>query len=356
MFFKRLRKSLLVVVCLAAAGMLSGGPDALGQGKGKGGGGGGGGGNTGGGTIYFRWNGVLHQMNSDGSGKTLLPTPAGEPSRLLHGEGGRRWFLRPEAIAGESYPTGWARHEIFAYRDDGDIAVQLTDDPELELWGSPAWQPGDAGISWIARRWDLEAGEVVDAGIYAAELVFDEDGQVIGLAEQPLLPIIPAELIDAPTWGPGYQSQTDINSHDWWPDGTRIVFSLTSTRELWIADFLTEEFSLLYGGPAGGPRWSPDGSLIAFEEAVYRGDIMTIKPDGTDLKRIIRATGNSKAAEWVGKPSWSPTGSHLVYEVWSHDGFYASYADVYRAKADGSGKTNLTNESKTDFATPLGWR
>lgn len=70
----------------------------------------------------------------------------------------------------------------------------------------------------------------------------------------------------------------DIGSHDWSPDGTRIVFDLRSTNELWIADLLTVQVYLLYGGSAYRAVWSPDGTKIAFQEPKFLGDILTIKP------------------------------------------------------------------------------
>ena len=39
------------------------------------------------------------------------------------------------------------------------------------------------------------------------------------------------------------------------------------------------------------PVWSPDGAQIAFHEARFLGDILTIKPDGTGLTTILRSHG-----------------------------------------------------------------
>jgi hypothetical protein len=308
----------------------------------KPGGGGNGGGSTGGGTIYFV-SGSFGQMNSDGSEKTPLPVPAGEPSRQLHA--GHRWFVRGAVVAG-FYPNGDQRYELFAYRDDG-VVVPLTNDADLQPgvgrgigYGADdvRWQPGETRISWVAQRWDSARGVVVEAGIYQAALAYDALGNLTGIAPGSVALLLPTP---------------DVGTHDWSPDGSRIVYDLLSTRELRIADLVSGDVTLLYAGPAYRPVWSPAGSAIAFQESVYRGDIMTIKPDGTSLKTVIRSQGRSHSQPTVWGPSWSPTGSHLVYEQYTiNNWIITSY--VYRARADGSASVNLTPESSN--AVPLAWR
>ena len=83
---------------------------------------------TGGGTIYFADNGLTYTMNSDGNNKTplVLSDNPGNPSRALYG--GHRWFLQTRQIAGQYYPNGDTRREVYAVRDDAAIEVQLSDE------------------------------------------------------------------------------------------------------------------------------------------------------------------------------------------------------------------------------------
>jgi hypothetical protein len=306
---------------------------------------------TGGGTIYYRYQNLTWTMNSDGTAKTQLPAAVGNygvASRELHG--GHRWFLATLPIAGETYPNGQPRHEIFAVRDDGDASftVQLTNQSDLERNGATpyrvAWKPGDDQISMIARRWS--GGEVVEGGVYVADILFDGNGNVTGLASQPGAPAISTGLVTWPANEVPFKGGLgpDMRNVDWAPSGTEIVHDRVSAAGLRIADTSGGGRLLLSEGIC--PAWSPDGTWIAFNST---GGISRIKPDGTGVKVIIKR-GSSYA---VMNPDWSPTGSHLVYRrqktTWPLED------DVYRAKADGKEQTNLTGDIG-GFATPFVWR
>jgi len=306
-----------------------------------------GGGGTGGGTIYFTYQGGTWSMNSDGSGKAALPTGvASFPSHDLHG--GHRWFLAVRESTG-TYPSGTARREIFAVRDDGVVSLQLTDQADLECDDTAAWVPGDEEISWNARRWD--SGAVAEGGIYTATVQFDSQGEVTGLAAEPLSPTIPLDLV---TWTDSAHYFTgdlapDLRSYDWSPDGSEIVYDRFSADELRIADPNGDQ--LLRSGFGRRPQWSPDGSRIAFNGSGTngRGGIHTISPSGGGETVIV----NSGAKYTVSSATWSPTGSHIIY-VYAPQAFPRPL-DIYRAGASGGGPTNLTPDIGS--AGPvLGWR
>jgi hypothetical protein len=168
-------------------------------------------------------------MNEDGSGKAILPGTfrfAGEPSHST--PNGHRWFLAEEEIATEFYPDaiadgneGAERREIVAVRDDGNMAtgvgiVALTLQADLEPLRAAVWPPlisarwgkNDSFVSFIGRRWDDDPtsetfGEVLEGGLYVAELAYDAGGNVAGLVAQPqeplvAMPLVPVEAANRP--------------------------------------------------------------------------------------------------------------------------------------------------------------
>jgi hypothetical protein len=87
------------------------------------------------------------------------------------------------------------------------------------------------------------------------------------------------------------------------------------------------------GSEVQAPAWSPDGQLIAFELVVGGGfDIYTIRPDGTDLKRLTRY-GDS---QW---PMWSPASDKIAFNR-SHG---AVRPGIWIMNADGSQQHLLTD-------------
>ena len=326
-------------------------PDENGNHQHGGGDDGGGGGPAG--TIYFRIAGQFHTMDADGANKAPVPGDVyGEPSHALHGD--QRWYLEVRFIAGEFYPDGGERRELFAVTEAGAV-VQLTDQGDLELvtsftLGATRWTPDDEFVSWVALRWDGITGLPVDAGVYVAEVDYDPvSGDVIGVVAQPLDPLVPTAFVEdfSEVWRPL------VRTHDWSPDQTAIVYD-TVDGELFTADTFTgDSFLLTNTTGVGCPVWSPDGSKIAFRVPV--ASIATINPDGSGEKIIIKRRSHSVFG--ASMPFWSPTGEHLIYR-WhpgKTQGGEFPIPDVYRAAAGGGGKTNLTADLDGG-ATPIAWR
>jgi TolB protein len=80
------------------------------------------------------------------------------------------------------------------------------------------------------------------------------------------------------------------------------------------------------------PAWSPKGDRIVFsrlEGNIF--DIYTIRPDGTDERRLTFGPGNKE------HPRWSPDGRFLVYSS-DETGNKA----IYIMRVDGSGSRRIS--------------
>ena len=83
-------------------------------------------------------------------------------------------------------------------------------------------------------------------------------------------------------------------------------------------------------GGAMYPEWSPDGRWIVFQESRPRATLIwRMRPDGTGLEQL----GEGR------NPTWSPDGRSIAYATW---------ADVWVMRADGSGKREVLHSRVRD--------
>jgi TolB protein len=108
----------------------------------------------------------------------------------------------------------------------------------------------------------------------------------------------------------------------WSPDGTRVVFS--GNAGLFVVNADGSNLTQLTSGRDRSPAWSPDGAAIAFSRLIHFSpdrcaiirldaacptDIMTVAPDGSNLRPVTR---NQPLSADDG-PAWSPDGGTLAY-------------------------------------------
>jgi Tol biopolymer transport system component len=131
-----------------------------------------------------------------------------------------------------------------------------------------------------------------------------------------------------------------VQSPDWSPDATRIVFAKNS--HIWVLDTRTRRATPLTTGRGedAAPRWSQDARRIAFERTGPDGrrEVWVMHADGT-RERDLDAPGS--------QPAWSPDGSRLVFERES---------SIWTMAADGSRHRRLASPGSDPAWSPDGSR
>jgi len=148
-----------------------------------------------------------------------------------------------------------------------------------------------------------------------------------------------------------YDQQPDMYV-DWSPDGLKLAFARGSgwnTEVYTMGADGTGDTRLTYGS-SWGPRWSPDGSRIAFQS--YRDDdpttsqitsqVYVMDADGANQTRLTHSTVSDM------QPTWSPDGTKIAFTRYVQGG----RRDIYTVNADGSGEVCLTAEMDTASQAP----
>jgi RNA polymerase sigma factor (sigma-70 family) len=156
---------------------------------------------------------------------------------------------------------------------------------------------------------------------------------------------------------------TDVGapgSFSWSPDSTRIVFYRdVDPSGLYIAN--ADGSNLRYLTAGFSPEWSPLGDSIAFlvrPGPAWQCEIHLINPDGTNRRLLARVPceGEGTFCNLLGpRPRWSPDGSMLAFSASLEEARCQPepqpdpQRDVFVLAADGSGLTNITNSPSDDY-------
>ena len=106
----------------------------------------------------------------------------------------------------------------------------------------------------------------------------------------------------------------------WSPDSRRILFNTTQ----------------FVAAPAADGRNVPSDNKVVGEQIDKKMDLATIRPDGTDLKRITTGGGYTYA-------SFSPDGASIL-----HRRVDGPKSQIYIMNADGTGDHNISGEATLD--------
>jgi Tol biopolymer transport system component len=146
------------------------------------------------------------------------------------------------------------------------------------------------------------------------------------------------------------------------PDGTRIAYRVWGERDgkaeygIRVMTLADNSVKTLTTEMDNFPSWSPAGDSIAFTRRIggtddYDYDIFTMRPDGTNIRRLTTTPGND------GHSFWSPDGKFILWssgrngfkdESALYDNSFQPFAQIYIMSADGSNQRPLTRSRWED--------
>jgi dipeptidyl aminopeptidase/acylaminoacyl peptidase len=142
----------------------------------------------------------------------------------------------------------------------------------------------------------------------------------------------------------------------WSPDGSRIAFVMSPRGHLprYAGDGAIYVMNangsgirrLTSGWRASWPAWSPDGSRIVFVRNQGE-ELVVMDSDGSNQQVIARNRG------YYQLPSWSPDGKTILYQSRPLRHRRREFTAVFTIRSDGTGERQLTRNS--DYATSPAW-
>jgi Tol biopolymer transport system component len=306
-------------------------------------------------------NDEIYVMNADGTNHiNLTNNPASDdfPS----------WSPDGTKIAFDSYRDG--NYEIYVMNADGTNQTRLTNNPEKDC--APSWSPDGSRIAFYSVESLSGAGPDYRLCLWTVSpdgrnlrlvLSRDADEAYIDFQWSP----DGSKFVFEPTDDQIYTINADgtnvrrLTAGATWcfnpsydPRGGRIAFSGSGElppgrypsgepdKEIWVFNADGSGLLQLTRNEVNDwlPRWSPDGSNIAFwSNRDDNREIYAMNADGTNQTRLT----NKPEWCWDYEPSWSPDGTKIAFTSTRNGN-----DEIYVMNADGSGQTNLTNNSAND--------
>jgi Tol biopolymer transport system component len=252
-------------------------------------------------------NAALYVSNRDGKGAHRL-TPAGVGAY----QGDVAW-----APDGSRLVFTCGNFELCVASADGSGAARLTSSTWPDGWSydfEPAWSPDGSAIVFSRTRGGRSSGLwVVGADGTGLRRLVDNAG--------------------------------NEGSPEWSPDGLRIAYTTDAGtgNDLYVVDADGANVQRLTSGKAfeTDPDWSPDGATIAYARGTagsFSSEVWVMRASGGGQRRLTAG----------GEPSWSPDGSFLFLSAPQ-----GNDDELFRVRANGSGRTRLTNRAGGDYTPQL---
>jgi Tol biopolymer transport system component len=254
----------------------------------------------------------------------------------------------------------------------GVAALDETADPATQPWIAYQTDRGGEG-TWLIHPDGTEDHQI--AADFAGDLIlpnWSPDGQRLAMTSRNTGGTEPLYEYDltGETFEQLFECEDPCLGDDepvYSPDGATVAFiralgPFTETGpsdcSLWMGDLATREVRRVTDNDGCFreyfPRWSPDGSQLAYwrwredEDGTTGTAVFVIDADGTDERQL------TEWEDFAGDPDWSPDGEWVVYSSYplAAFNFEPAASNLYRMHPDGTGTEQLTfNEDTTQRAT-----
>lgn len=257
-------------------------------------------------------------------------------------------------------------------------------DPEFELFLSepfPSFSPdgrrllysqytndgrntSDTSIEIMAADGNQKHTLYHEKGVSAFDATWSPTGDMIlfSVGRYFRAPGLPAsQIATVKPDGSGFQAIVDDGVNNgfpsWSADGKQVVYR--RGKQLVIRTLADGKTTPLTDGSHydNFPQWQPHGGVILFtSDRDGRFELYTIRPDGTDLRRLTNVAGSNAHS------SWSPDGAWIVFssgrrgfkdEMAMYEGVPQPYGEIFAMRADGSDVRQLTDNKWEDASA--GW-
>jgi TolB protein len=240
------------------------------------------------------------------------------------------------------YPDGTGRYRLFEDGYSNATPAVVPDGSALVYssyrdggWRLFRFEAATGAVTPLPHPGTREGGPAISPdGTQIAFEVTSADGAsriwVMGANGENPRPLTTGPVSEVSDFGPA-----------WSPDGGWIVFSRGGTLHWMHSDGEMLAPVPCTAGPCDHPSWSPDGRYIAYtgqsdDNGDGAGDNLDIYVMDVELRNARRLTTSPDQED---TPRWSPDGSAIAYHR-----VVNSRIQLFRMQADGSGAINLTNQ------------